>query len=57
MFTCLLLVTLAISWQGESRGLFCRYAWFLYLFYMGSLGYYLYVRITKTLNLGPTFMW
>ena len=38
-------------------GFLHRYAWFLYLFYMGSLGYYLYVRITKTLNLGPTFMW
>lgn len=35
----------------------CRWAWFLYLFYMAALGYYLYVRITKTLDLGKNYMW
>ena len=49
---------LLCSWLADSTDkLVCRYAWFLYLFYMGSLGYYLYVRITKTLDLGPSFMW
>ena len=33
----------------------CRYGWFLYLFYLGALGFYLYVRITKTLGLGKYF--
>jgi hypothetical protein len=35
----------------------CRYAWFLYLFYLAALAFYLYVRITKTLGLGRYFTW
>lgn len=35
----------------------CRIAWILFLFYLGSFGYYLYVRITKTLGLGKYYMW
>ena len=35
----------------------CRYGWFLYLLYLGALGFYLYVRITKTLGLGKYFTW
>jgi hypothetical protein len=34
-----------------------RAAWILYLFYLASFGYYLYVRITKTLDLGKYYMW
>ena len=35
----------------------CRYGWLLYLFYLAALGFYLYVRITKTLGLGKYFTW
>lgn len=34
-----------------------RYAWLLFLFYLGAFGFYLYVRITKTLDLGKYFQW
>ncbi|KAK9908885.1 hypothetical protein WJX75_004221 [Coccomyxa subellipsoidea] len=33
------------------------YAWLLFLFYLGAFGFYLYVRITKTLDLGKYFQW
>ncbi|BDA41271.1 Cellulose synthase 1 [Coccomyxa sp. Obi] len=33
------------------------YAWLLFIFYLGALGYYLYIRITKTLDLGKYFEW
>jgi len=29
----------------------------LFLFYLGALGYYLFVRITQTLGLKPAFLW
>ena len=35
----------------------CRLGQFLSFFYLGSMGYYLFVRITQTLNLRPLFLW
>jgi len=29
----------------------------LFLFYLGAMGFYLYVRITQTLGLRPAFLW
>ena len=33
------------------------YGWAAMIFYLCSLGFYLWVRITKTLNLGPGYIW
>ena len=33
------------------------YGWAAMTFYLCSLGFYLWVRITKTLNLGPGYIW
>ena len=35
----------------------CRLGQFLFFFYLGSMGYYLFVRITQTLDLRPLFLW
>ncbi len=34
-----------------------RLGWALFMFYLGTLGYYLYVRLTSTLNLGLHYQW
>ena len=41
-----------VYWQQLSACLPCRVGWILFLYYLGALGFYLYVRITKTLDLG-----
>jgi hypothetical protein len=35
----------------------CRFGTLLFLFYLGAMAYYLYVRITQTLGLRSTFLW
>ncbi len=35
----------------------CRLGWALFMFYLATLGYYLYVRLTSTLNLGLHYQW
>ena len=34
-----------------------RLAWSLFLFYLATLGFYLYVRLTSTLDLGLHYQW
>ena len=34
-----------------------RLAWGLFLFYLATLGFYLYVRLTSTLDLGLHYQW
>ena len=34
-----------------------RLGWALFLLYLATLAYYLYVRITSTLNLGLHYQW
>jgi endoglucanase len=33
------------------------YGWFAMFFYLCALGFYLWVRITKTMNMGPGYVW
>ncbi len=35
----------------------CRLGSALFMFYLATLGYYLYVRLTSTLNLGLHYQW
>lgn len=36
----------------KSTSYTCRIGWFLFLFYIGGFTFYLYVRLSKTLDLG-----
>ena len=49
----ILLLTTMPSVQTEIHW----YGWAAMIFYLCSLGFYLWVRITKTLNLGPGYIW